>query len=234
METTATARQDEFRDLTRDQLPRVTVQRLRTGGESKPALLLIEERGRRAVVKDYLPCGWLLRVLVGPWLVSREARLYRILEGSTGVPRLIGRLDRCALVVEHIPGKACSEYPDGSLPMEFFERLEAVVNGLHERGVVHCDIKNRSNIVVADGLRPYIVDFATAFTRQGPLGPLRRFLYEQFRIDDRRAVVKARLLVGRFWNDADERFAFHRGPLERIVRALRNAARSLFKLLARR
>jgi len=108
-----------------------------------------------------------------------------------------------------------------------------VVKGLHARGVVHCDIKNRSNIVVTDQLEPYIIDFASAFTKEGRFGPLRRFAFERFRLDDERAVVKARLLVGRIWNEADERFAFHHGPAEQAVRALRNAARWLFKLLAR-
>jgi hypothetical protein len=46
--------------------------------------------------------------------------------------------------------------------------------------------------------------------------------------------VKARLLVGRIWNDEDERFAFHHGPAERAVRAVRNTVRRLFKLVARR
>jgi hypothetical protein len=197
-------------------------------------LLLVEDRGEKAVIKDYLPCGWLLRALVGPWLIRREEGIYRILEGASGVPRLIGRLDRHALVVEHIQGRACSEYAGGSLPLEFFQRLETVVNGLHERGVVHCDIKNRSNIVVAEGLEPYIIDFASAFTREGAHGLFRRFMFERFLIDDRRAVVKQRLLVGRLWNDEDERFAFHHGPAERVVRAIRNAARGFFKLLVRR
>jgi hypothetical protein len=233
VETTARAQSDAFDGLTREKLSCFTVQRLRPGGGSRPALLLAEDQGQQAVVKDYRASGWLLRTLVGPWLIGREERLYRILQGAPGVPRLFGRLDRHALVVEHIPGRACSEYPDGSLPLEFFHRLEAVVDALHERGVVHCDIKNRSNIVVAEGLQPYIVDFASAFTRAGGLGPLRRFLFERFRIDDRRAVVKARLLVGRFWTEEDEHFAFHHGPAERAVRAMRNAARRIFKLLAR-
>ena len=222
-----------FEGLTRANIQGYLVARLRSGGGTRPALLLIQDRDHHAIVKDYLPTSWLLRAVFGPWLIGREEGIYQVLDGTPGVPRLVGRLDRHALVVERIEGRACSEYPDGSLPREFFDRLEAVVGGIHARGVVHCDIKNRSNIVVTEDLDPYIVDFASAFTRQGRFGPLRRFAFERFRIDDRRAVVKARLLVGRIWNDADERFAFHHGPAERTVRALRNGARWLFKALAR-
>ncbi|HUU53963.1 MAG TPA: hypothetical protein VMY87_03495 [Armatimonadota bacterium] len=221
-----------FEGLTRTNIQDYLIACLRTGGGTRPALLLLQDGDRRAIVKDYLPASWLLRAVFGPWLIGREERLYHVLDGAPGVPQLIGRLDRHALLVEHIDGRACSEYPDGALPPEFFQRLEAVVNGIHARGVVHCDIKNRANIVVADEFEPYIVDFASAFTREGRFGPLRRFAFERFRLDDRRAVVKARLLVGGIGNEADERFAFHHGPAERAIRALRNAARWLFKALA--
>ncbi len=223
-----------FEELARDSIDGHVVRQLRSGGGTQPRLLLLEDRGTRAIAKDYLPAGWLLRTVFGPWLIGREERIYRMLDGAPGVPRLLRRLDRHALLIEHVEGRACSEYPDGCLPREFFERLERVVKGIHARGVVHCDIKNRSNIVVTEQLEPYIVDFAAAFTRDGRFGLLRRWAFERFRIDDLRAVVKARLLVGRIWNDADERFAFHHGAAERVVRAMRNAGRRLFKLLAGR
>jgi len=221
-----------FHALTREALEGYTIERVRAGGGTRPALLLLESQGQRAIVKDYAPTSWLVRTLVGPWLIGREERLYRSLEDIPGVPRLIGRLDRHALVVEHIDGRACSEYPDGSLPLEFFERLEAVVEGLHSRGIVHCDIKNRSNIVVTEDLQPYIVDFASAFSKDGRFSRLRRFAFEKFRVDDRRAVVKALIHVGRAWNESDAHFAFHHGPAERAVRVVRNAARRVFKFLA--
>jgi len=222
-----------FAGLTRDNLEHYVVRRLRPGGGTRPALLLVEEAGYRGIVKDYAVCGWLLRRLIGPWLIGREERIYQALAGVDGVPSLLGRLDSQAFVVQHIEGRACSAYPDGSLPLEFFQRLQRVVDDIHERGVVHCDLKNRSNIVVTEDLHPYIVDFASAFSREGRCGLFRRFAFERFRHDDQRAVVKARLLVGRIWNDEDEHFAFHHGPGERAIRAVRNAVRRLFKLVVR-
>ncbi len=138
------------------------------------------------------------------------------------------------MAVEHIDGRSCSEFQDGDLPPAFFDQLQRVVEGLHKRGIVHCDIKNRSNIVVTADLAPYIVDFASAFARNGSFSPLRRLAFERFRLDDLRAVVKARLLVGRVGGKADAHFAFYRSPGERAVRAVRDAARWLFKLAARR
>jgi len=227
-------RERPFEDLTRENIDEFVVRRLRKGGGTRPALVSIEDGGQRAVVKDYAPCSWLLRAVVGPWLIGREETIYERLEGARGVPRLIGRLDRQALVVEQIEGRACSEFPPGGLPGEFFERLKEVVDEIHSLGVVHCDIKNRSNIVVTEDLKPYVVDFAAAFTREGRLGFLRRYIFERFRLDDERAVVKARLLVARIGDEQDRHFVYHRGPAERVVRALRDAARWAFQAIARR
>lgn len=224
---------EPFSELTRENLSRYVSRRLRAGGGSRPELLLLEDEGRRAVLKDYRQSGRLMRVLAGPWLIGREARIYGILAGAAGVPRLIRRLDRCALLVEHIEGRSCADYADGELSAEFFDRLLEMVEGMHARGVVHCDIKNRANIVVASEGRPYVLDFASAFTRGRRLNVLRRLAFERFRIDDLRGVMKARLLVGQLWNERDAQFAFRRGPAERVVRAIRDGTRWLFRMVAR-
>jgi hypothetical protein len=229
----AHARGRAFEGLSRDTIGQYLVKGLRPGGGTRPALLLIEDRGKRAVVKDYRASGWLLRQVFGPWLITREECIYLRLRGAPGIPNLVGKLDRHALVVEFVRGRAASEYPMGSLPLDFFDRLAAVVNGIHNRGVVHCDLKNRSNIVVGEGNQPYIVDFASAFTCNGLLGPLRRLLFQRFRVDDRRAVVKARMLVGGVRSDEDEQFVRQRSGAERVVRAVRNGARWLFQTLGR-
>ena len=220
--------------LSRDKLEQHVLEELRTANPHRPRLTLVEVEERRAVVKDYRPCGWLLRTWFGPWLIAREETIYRCLEGCPGVPRLMGRVDRHALAVEHIAGHNAGEYADGTLPPEFFTRLQEVVDAIHARGVVHCDLKNRRNIVVAEGYHPYLVDFSAAFTRHGRLAWARGFAYRQFLLDDQKAVVKAKLQVGRMGSQAEREFAFRRGPAERAVRWVRDGLRRTFKLLSRR
>jgi predicted Ser/Thr protein kinase len=222
-----------FRELTRENVAQYVKQQLRAGGGSRAELLLLEDQGQRAVLKDFRAAGWLMRTAAGPWLIGREAGIYAALEGIPGVPRLIGRLDRWALLVEHIEGRSCADYADGELPAEFFDRLLEVVEGMHARGVVHCDIKNRANIVVTAEGKSYLIDFASAFRRGSRLNLLRRSAFERFRVDDLRGVMKARLLVGQLWNEPDAQFAFRRGPAEKVVRAIRDGARRVFKLVAR-
>jgi hypothetical protein len=214
--------------LTRDNLEGRIQATLRAANAQRARLVVVEG----AVVKDYRPCGWLLRTFVGPWLIGREERIYRLLEGCPGAPRLVARLDRQALVVEYVEGRNAGEYADGTLPPEFFARLQQVVEAVHARGVVHCDLKNRRNVVVAEGYQPYLIDFSAAFTRAGRFGFIRRFLYDRFLLDDQRAVVKAKLQVGQLWNQAEADFAFYRSPGERVVRRIRDGLRWAFKVIA--
>lgn len=234
MDAVGERHENAFAGLTRDNLPDYAVRRLRSGGGTRPDLVLLEDRGVRAVLKDYRAAGWLVRTWVGPWLIGREERIYRILDGIEGVPRLLGRLDRHAFLVEHIEGTSCARLPNGALPPGFFDRLQRVVDAIHARGVVHCDLKNRSNIVSTEDLRPHIVDFASAFTAAGRLGALRRFAYDRFLLDDNRAVVKARIHVGNGGTAGDRASVSRRDPAERIVRGIRDAARWAFQLIAGR
>jgi hypothetical protein len=224
---------EPFCELTRKNIQQYVRKRLRPGGGSRAELLLLEDRGRRAVLKDFRTGGWLMRTVAGPWLIGREASIYAVLEGAPGVPHLIRRLDRWALLVEHIEGRSCADCADRELSAEFFDRLLDLVEEMHARGVVHCDIKNRANIVVTAEGRPYLLDFASAFARGSRLNVLKRLAFERFRVDDLRGVMKARLLVGQLWNERDAQFAFRRGPAERVVRAIRDGARWVFKRVAR-
>ena len=154
--------------MDRAALTRGPEEEIRSATAYRPRLARVDLDGRPVVVKDYRPCGWFLRRLAGPWLVRREVRIYRALEGCPGVPRLMGRIDRHAFAVEYIPGRNAQEYADGALPTEFFQYFQEVVDAIHAHGVVHCDLKNRRNVVVGENYRPYLVDFTTAFGRTGP------------------------------------------------------------------
>ncbi|MCP4039720.1 MAG: hypothetical protein GY944_09425 [bacterium] len=146
-----------------------TTQVLHRGNWANPDVLLVEtSRGGEVVVKDYTPRSRLVRETYGRWITGREARAYRLLEGSPGVPALMGRLDSLALVIEYRPGTRMSRDLAGRLPEGFMDELRAAVRGMHERGVVHLDLRHRSNVLAdADG-HPVLIDFASAlFLRPG-------------------------------------------------------------------
>jgi hypothetical protein len=138
------------------------VERLQHGGRRSPDVWLVEEDGRRFVVKDFAESPAWARATWGRWLVGRELRAYRRLIGHPQVPRLLGRVDAWAFAVEYRPGRCLSRRLAGELAPDFLPRLETAVRGMHERGVVHLDLRHRSNVLVDARGEPVLLDFASA------------------------------------------------------------------------
>jgi RIO-like serine/threonine protein kinase len=131
------------------------------GGFLSPVVSVIDYEGRPAVLKDYRRKNPVTRGLLAPALVRREFSVLRHLEGIPGIPRAYAIVDKRALVIEYIEGKTINKFKAGELPDLVFDRLSRVVRAMHERGVVHLDLRQRKNILI-EGDRPWLVDFANA------------------------------------------------------------------------
>jgi serine/threonine protein kinase len=148
--------------LDRANLAEQTRSVLNRGGWGNPDVLLVESDMGAVVVKDFGPRTRYVRQWLGPWLLRREAQAYRRLEGVEAVPRLLGRLDAAALVLEYRPGVLLSRSLSGELPPDFFAELQRAITEMHRRGVVHLDLRHRSNILAGHDGRPVVLDFASA------------------------------------------------------------------------
>jgi predicted Ser/Thr protein kinase len=164
---------------------------LNRGNRRNPDVFLVEHEGASVVVKDFAPRGALVRAWLGPWLLRRELRAYRVLEGHPAVPRLLGPVDRLAFAVEFRPGRRMSRRLAGDVPPAFVDALEAAVREMHARGVVHLDLRHRSNVLVGDDGAPILIDFASAFCFR-PGGLAARWLLPPLAVLDLRAVEKWR------------------------------------------
>lgn len=162
---------------------------LRRGAAAKSDILLVRAGDGHVVVKDFSARGPLVRRFLGPWMLDREERAYRALEGCGFAPQLHGRIDAQALALEYRPGKLLSRSLRGTLPESFLAELAAAVETMHERGVVHLDLSHRSNVLSDSAGHPVVLDFASAFTRVRP-GGLRDRLRRLLEIVDHRAVRK--------------------------------------------
>lgn len=150
-------------ELSRTHVVRGTRAVLHRGGWGNADVLLVEARDvGRVVVKDFAPRAWWVRRWLAPWLLAREARAYRRLEGVAAVPRLLGRVGREAIVLEYRPGELLSRSLRGRLPTGFLAELEGAVREMHGRGVVHLDLRHRSNVLAGEDGRPVLLDFASA------------------------------------------------------------------------
>ncbi|MEM9175103.1 MAG: hypothetical protein AAGC67_07700 [Myxococcota bacterium] len=181
--------------LSRDALGSRARSVLHAGGTGNPDVLLVAGAGEGEpplVVKDYAPRSAWVRRGLAPALLRREAQAYRRLEGIRAIPRLLGRVDELALVFEYRPGQLLSRSLRGQLPEAFLPELEAAVAEMHRRGVVHLDLRHRSNILAGEDGHPVLIDFASAlrFDASRPwgraacavLGTLDRRALEKWRV----------------------------------------------------
>ena len=166
------------------------VQTFREGGGSRPDVLLIRSDGEEAVLKDYGRSDPWFRRVVGPMSARREARALEQLRGVRGVPRLLRRVGRDALLLEYVPGISAREVPRGGLPPEFIDQFYRLVDRLHEAGVAHCDLRSRGNVLVGADGEPYLVDFTAHFRRGRSWNPVSRWIYARFCEADRTAVAR--------------------------------------------
>jgi hypothetical protein len=169
--------------VTRAELAGRVVSVLHRGNRRNPDVLLVETAAGRFVVKDFSPRGAWVRATLGRWITAREARAYRALEGHPAVPRYAGAIDALAFAIEYRPGRRLSRRLAGRVPPEFVDRVEEAVRDMHRRGVVHLDLRHRSNVLADDAGQPVLIDFGSALYLRPGGCPARLLLPWLARID---------------------------------------------------
>lgn len=175
----------------RSALASATERVLNHGGWGNPDVLLVWHAGRHLVVKDFAPRGALVRHFIGPWISRREGRAFRALDGHPAVPRLVGRIDPLAFAVEYRPGRTLFEAKLQPMAEGFLALLEGALAEMHRRGVVHLDLRNRTNVLCDENGWPILLDFGSALVFR-PGGFLARWLKPPLAALDRRALGKWR------------------------------------------
>ena len=138
-----------------------------------------DELGREWVVKDFSPCNWFVRHTIARFLLWREMRALRHLQGLEGIPGPITTWGKWALAYPYIPGVTLNEAVHGSAKVGefYFEALEALVNEMHEKGIAHLDMRNKKNILITSDGTPALIDFQSAVSTKGLPARLRRLMF---------------------------------------------------------
>ena len=179
----------DLEGLSRETLPARTVGVLHRGGWGNPDVVIARARDREVVVKDYHPRPRFVRETWGRFVTAREIKAYRELDGHRAVPRLLGRIDGLAFAIEYRPGTHLSRKLAAAIPPAFVEELAAAIDDLHARGVVHLDLRHRSNVLVDPDGHPLLIDFASALLLR-PRSLMGRLLLPLFARLDRAALAK--------------------------------------------
>ncbi|MEI6502187.1 MAG: RIO1 family regulatory kinase/ATPase [Armatimonadota bacterium] len=206
-------------DLQRKDIESKTVRILRPGAGSRPDVRLLRDGSCLMVLKDYSQGNTTLKAL-GLLLLWREREAYARLDGLPGVPRVCANLGPYALVTEYVESYPASEAPLELLEEAFFQRLRALIESMHRRGVVHGDLKRLDNILITPAGEPYLIDFSAAFWNGS--NPSAAFVMPHLVDDDLRAVYKLKQRrVPELLTPDEEVFLSRRSAIERGFRVVR-------------
>jgi predicted Ser/Thr protein kinase len=175
--------------LTRAELDSVVSSYIKKGAWNKADILLVELAEGRLAVKDYAAKNFLVR-WIGAIQLAREVRAYRRLENFAGVPRFYRALDRNAIIIEYVGGIRLPKYHHrhGGVP-RVAERIKELLERVHERGIIHGDLRSRDNILVTEAGELYLIDFSSATVFE-PGSWAQRALFPRLKRAEERALLK--------------------------------------------
>lgn len=207
-----------FDDLTRENIERYVVLEIGRPKWRDARVRVIEHDGQRAILKDVSDRGTLFRTVFGRRVIAREFRLCRSLEGVEGVPRAYRMLDRDGFLMEFVDAEPAlaRQQRGGKLGPDFYDRCLRVVEALHERGVLHLDLRNKKNFLIDESGRAYVIDFASAVRLPRWL-PLHRVWVRLFGAADRAGVLKIKRRLSPELLSEAERRSLHRFELVRTL-----------------
>ena len=116
------------------------------------------------IFKDFASRAFFVRHTVGRFLLGREVRALRRLEGLPGIPSQAFRVDALSMAARFVPGRALADTPDGPFATEFLLALEALLRQVHARGLVHLDTRGGGNLLIGPDGAPGIIDFQAALS----------------------------------------------------------------------
>ena len=163
--------------FSRGELEQGPKRRLSEGRWANAVLYRYEHRGTSWVVKDFSSRSWLVRHVIGRFLVRREVGWLERVDGLPGAPQHAFRIDAHALAYRYVPGISLRLTAASALAPGFFPELEDSLQALHARArIAHLDLRNAHNILVTDDGHPALLDFQSCLSTRWMPARLRAFL----------------------------------------------------------
>lgn len=110
-------------------------------------------------IKDFSGSPWIIRNTLGKIFVNVEGYTMLKLSNNPSVTENVVFLSPYTVAFKFIEGKALKEFHEGDISKDFFLTLEKNVKEMHEKDVVHLDLRNLGNIIMGKEGYPYIIDF---------------------------------------------------------------------------
>jgi RIO-like serine/threonine protein kinase len=175
--------------MTREQLLARVVGVLRDESPISPVIRLVRVNGKTCIWKDFSDRGFFVKAFVGLLIITREWMFISRLGTASCVPRAVQKVGWLGFIQEYVEAKPIHKLSPQEISPVLFERILEAIGELHRRGVVHLDLRERKNILIAPDGKPYLIDFATAFYFP-PGMPFAQELLDAIRLVDVSAVLK--------------------------------------------
>ena len=224
---------DSVEQLDAGALDQCVVRTIRQGEHTRAEVRLLEVNGQALIYKDYTRSSPFFSALIAPLLVHRECRALKILGELDGVPRLVRKVSARSFLMEYLPAQRIRFVREDIPWPQFLAATESLVAAINTRGVVHGDLRNATNILVADDMSPVFVDFASAAFRGHKLNPIGWMMFHLCKPIDEGAMFKLRDKYAPETVSLEQRNAReHSGALERSARWLSVRIRNLIKRIS--
>lgn len=161
---------------------------IRRGSTLTAEVALYIDSDDKIVVKDCSTMAPWARTLYGRRVRNREVRIYRYLTGVQGIPAFRGEVDHDAFAIEYIDGQTMGRHVKRDCLVQAITRLEVVLEAMHNRRIVHLDLKQKRNVIVKTDGSIAIIDFESAIHISR--GFLRNLLFDVLKRRDRAGLMK--------------------------------------------
>lgn len=178
----------KFDTLTRENIDEYVVSTFGHPSPRDAAVKLIEFNGQKAIFKDLRPATRFSKFLFGRHALKNEYKTYQYLEGVPGIPRPYKLIDDEGFLIEYIN---CPRTVRKNLELhpDTFDNCAKIISGIHEKGVLHLDLRNRKNFLLGKDGSVHIIDFASALHVPDWL-PLRKKIVRWLSVFDKSGILK--------------------------------------------
>lgn len=120
----------------------------------------------------------LIRWTIGIVLTQWELFISTRLKDLDGIPMGYARQSLCTLTYNYMDGVVLGPRElEHTLPVDYFTACENLLHAIHDKGVVHLDLRRGTNWIVQPDGSPGIIDFQSALLVNFLPKRLRNFLF---------------------------------------------------------
>jgi RIO-like serine/threonine protein kinase len=136
--------------------------------------------GALRVLKTFSKRTLWIRWTLGVLFTWRESSALHRMEGIDGVPADVQKNRAFSLHYRYMEGITLATYmgKHGALPRAYFEAAEKLLAQIHERNLVHLDLRRGENWIVAPDGKPGIIDFQSMISIRFLPKAIRNWLFE--------------------------------------------------------